>query len=161
MAATDESRGSGAIDLGVLVTGRALALLRMTLDITQDDLAARADLHVSTIQKYESGARSPRADALGRILAAMDLDHQALEYAERLVHYIFVRGGRFASRGATSGGPGEVAPGFVSEPREPYGEPVRSGRELVEDVTNAIRELGFYLVDRRPISRPSDGDGEP
>jgi transcriptional regulator with XRE-family HTH domain len=58
---------------------------RGVADLTQEQLAARADLSVSAISLLERGARSaPRASTVARLAVALELDssaHRDLEWA--------------------------------------------------------------------------------
>jgi transcriptional regulator with XRE-family HTH domain len=59
--------------LGLEVTKR-----REELDLTQEELAFRAGLSTSTIQKYEAGEREPRAKALLHLARGLETTTEAL-----------------------------------------------------------------------------------
>ena len=51
---------------------------RKKLGLSQEDLAHRAGLSTSTIQKYEAGEREPRARALLQLADALDVTTDVL-----------------------------------------------------------------------------------
>jgi transcriptional regulator with XRE-family HTH domain len=66
--------------------GRALAVLRTTLDLTQTDLARLSGVKRSSISEYEADLTTPDATTLGRLLGAMGYPWEALDLVESLLH---------------------------------------------------------------------------
>ena len=63
-------------------TGQLIRELRLKKGITQEELAARTDISVRTIQRIESGDVDPRAFTLQAIAAALEVDYEVLVSAE-------------------------------------------------------------------------------
>ena len=63
-------------------TGQLIKELRLKKGITQEELAARTDISVRTIQRIESGDVDPRAFTLQSIAAALEVDYEVLVSAE-------------------------------------------------------------------------------
>jgi transcriptional regulator with XRE-family HTH domain len=51
--------------------GRAVKAVRLAQGLTQEELAARADLHPTYISDIERGARNPSWDAVARLAEGM------------------------------------------------------------------------------------------
>ncbi|TDB67421.1 helix-turn-helix domain-containing protein [Arundinibacter roseus] len=62
-------------------TGQLIKELRLKKGITQEDLAAKTDISVRTIQRIESGEVDPRAYTLQSIAAALDVAYEVLIYS--------------------------------------------------------------------------------
>ncbi|MBN9622306.1 MAG: helix-turn-helix transcriptional regulator, partial [Actinobacteria bacterium] len=58
--------------------GEVVTREREALDLSQEDLAHRAGLSTSTIQKYEAGEREPRARALLQLASALEVSADVL-----------------------------------------------------------------------------------
>ena len=63
-------------------TGQLIKELRLKKGITQEELAAKTDISVRTIQRIESGDVDPRAFTLQSIAAALEVDYEVLVSAE-------------------------------------------------------------------------------
>jgi len=63
-------------------TGQLIKELRLKKGITQEDLAARTDISVRTIQRIENGDVDPRAFTLQSIAAALEVDFAVLANSE-------------------------------------------------------------------------------
>src|SRR6187551_2730618 len=63
-------------------TGQLIRDLRLKKGITQEELAARTDISVRTIQRIESGDVDPRAYTLQSIAAALEVDFEILATSE-------------------------------------------------------------------------------
>jgi len=63
-------------------TGQLIRELRLKKGITQEDLAARTDISVRTIQRIENGEVDPRAYTLQTIAAVLEVDFDVLNKAE-------------------------------------------------------------------------------
>jgi len=63
-------------------TGELIRQLRQKKGITQEDLAAKTDISVRTIQRIESGEVDPRAFTLQSIAAALEVDFEVLANTE-------------------------------------------------------------------------------
>jgi len=63
-------------------TGQLIKELRLKKGITQEDLAAKTDISVRTIQRIESGDVDPRAYTLQTIAAALEVDFAVLANSE-------------------------------------------------------------------------------
>lgn len=63
-------------------TGELIKKLRLKKGITQEELSAKTDISVRTIQRIESGEVDPRAFTLQSIAAALDVDFEVLAGAE-------------------------------------------------------------------------------
>lgn len=59
-------------------TGELIKQLRSKKGITQEELAAKTDISVRTIQRIENGEVDPRAYTLQSIAAALDVDFEIL-----------------------------------------------------------------------------------
>ena len=59
-------------------TGELIKQLRLKKGITQEELAARTDISVRTIQRIESGEVDPRAYTLQSIASALEVDFEML-----------------------------------------------------------------------------------
>jgi len=59
-------------------TGQLIKELRLKKGITQEDLAAKTDISVRTIQRIENGDVDPRAYTLQSIAAALEVDFEVL-----------------------------------------------------------------------------------
>lgn len=59
-------------------TGQIIRELRVKKGMTQEDLAAKTDITVRTIQRIESGEVDPRAFTLQSIATALDVDYEML-----------------------------------------------------------------------------------
>jgi len=66
-------------------TGYLIKELRLKKGITQEELAARTDISVRTIQRIENGEVDPRAYTLQSIAAALEVDFQLLAGTESSV----------------------------------------------------------------------------
>jgi transcriptional regulator with XRE-family HTH domain len=64
-------------------TGQLIKELRLKKGITQEDLAAKTDISVRTIQRIENGDVDPRAYTLQSIAAALEVDYAVLVYSEQ------------------------------------------------------------------------------
>jgi transcriptional regulator with XRE-family HTH domain len=53
--------------------GKAVKAVRTAQGLTQEDLAAKADLHPTYISDVERGVRNPSWDVIARIAEGMDL----------------------------------------------------------------------------------------
>jgi transcriptional regulator with XRE-family HTH domain len=58
--------------------GEVVAARRGQLDLTQDELADRTGLSLSTIQKYEAGEREPRARAIIQLAQGLEISVDSL-----------------------------------------------------------------------------------
>jgi transcriptional regulator with XRE-family HTH domain len=58
--------------------GEVVTREREALDLSQEELAHRAGLSTSTIQKYEAGEREPRARALLQLASALEVSSDVL-----------------------------------------------------------------------------------
>jgi ribosome-binding protein aMBF1 (putative translation factor) len=58
--------------------GEVVAARRNQLGLNQDELAHRAGLALSTIQKYEAGEREPRARAIIQLAQALEISSDSL-----------------------------------------------------------------------------------
>ena len=65
-----------------MTTGQLIKELRLKKGITQEDLAAKTDISVRTIQRIESGEVDPRAYTLQSIAAALEVDFEILARSE-------------------------------------------------------------------------------
>ncbi len=65
-----------------MTTGQLIKELRLKKGITQEDLAAKTDISVRTIQRIESGDVDPRAYTLQSIAAALEVDFEVLAQSE-------------------------------------------------------------------------------
>lgn len=63
-------------------TGQLIKELRLKKGITQEDLAAKTDISVRTIQRIESGEVDPRAYTLQSIAAALGVEFEVLSNSE-------------------------------------------------------------------------------
>lgn len=63
-------------------TGQLIKELRLRKGITQEDLAARTDISVRTIQRIENGEVDPRAYTLQSIATALEVDFEMLATTE-------------------------------------------------------------------------------
>lgn len=63
-------------------TGQLIKELRLKKGITQEDLAAKTDISVRTIQRIENGDVDPRAYTLQSIAAALEVDFEILANSE-------------------------------------------------------------------------------
>jgi transcriptional regulator with XRE-family HTH domain len=63
-------------------TGQIIRELRTKKGMTQEDLAAKTDITVRTIQRIESGEVDPRAFTLQSIANALEVDYQVLINSE-------------------------------------------------------------------------------
>jgi transcriptional regulator with XRE-family HTH domain len=63
-------------------TGQLIRELRLKRGITQEDLAAKTEISVRTIQRIENGDVDPRAYTLQSIAAALDVDFEVLANSE-------------------------------------------------------------------------------
>jgi transcriptional regulator with XRE-family HTH domain len=63
-------------------TGHLIKELRLKKGITQEDLAAKTDISVRTIQRIENGDVDPRAYTLQSIAAALEVDFAVLVNSE-------------------------------------------------------------------------------
>lgn len=63
-------------------TGQLIKELRLKKGITQEDLAAKTDISVRTIQRIENGDVDPRAYTLQSIAAALEVDFEVLANSE-------------------------------------------------------------------------------
>jgi transcriptional regulator with XRE-family HTH domain len=59
-------------------TGELIRELRQKKGLTQEDLAAKTDISIRTIQRIESGEVDPRAYTLQSIAAALEVDFEIL-----------------------------------------------------------------------------------
>ena len=62
----------------IMRTGQLIKELRLKKGITQEDLAAKTEISVRTIQRIENGDVDPRAYTLQSIAAALDVDFEIL-----------------------------------------------------------------------------------
>lgn len=63
-------------------TGQLIKELRLKKGITQEDLAAKTDISVRTIQRIENGDVDPRAFTLQSIANALEVDFEVLANSE-------------------------------------------------------------------------------
>jgi transcriptional regulator with XRE-family HTH domain len=63
-------------------TGQLIRELRLKKGITQEELAAKTDISVRTIQRIESGDVDARAFTLQSIAAALEVDYEVLVNVE-------------------------------------------------------------------------------
>src|SRR5688572_27054327 len=63
-------------------TGKIIRELRTKKGMTQEDLAAKTDITVRTIQRIESGEVDPRAFTLQSIANALEVEYQVLINSE-------------------------------------------------------------------------------
>jgi transcriptional regulator with XRE-family HTH domain len=63
-------------------TGQLIKELRLKKGITQEDLAAKTDISVRTIQRIESGDVDPRAYTLQSIATALEVEFEVLANSE-------------------------------------------------------------------------------
>jgi len=63
-------------------TGELIKELRLKKGITQEDLAAKTDISVRTIQRIENGDVDPRAYTLQSIATALDVEFEVLANSE-------------------------------------------------------------------------------
>lgn len=63
-------------------TGQLIKDLRLKKGITQEELSAKTDISVRTIQRIENGDVDPRAYTLQSIAAALDVDFEVLANSE-------------------------------------------------------------------------------
>jgi transcriptional regulator with XRE-family HTH domain len=63
-------------------TGELVRELRQKKGLTQEDLAAKTDISIRTIQRIESGEVDPRAYTLQSIAAALEVDFEMLASSE-------------------------------------------------------------------------------
>lgn len=63
-------------------TGQLIKELRLKKGMTQEDLAAKTDINVRTIQRIENGEVDPRAYTLQSIAAALEVDFAVLAGSE-------------------------------------------------------------------------------
>jgi transcriptional regulator with XRE-family HTH domain len=63
-------------------TGELIRELRQKKGLTQEDLAAKTDISIRTIQRIESGEVDPRAYTLQSIAAALEVDFEMLSSSE-------------------------------------------------------------------------------
>ena len=63
-------------------TGELIKQLRQKKGITQEELAAKTDISVRTIQRIESGEVDPRAFTLQSIASALEVDFEVLASTE-------------------------------------------------------------------------------
>jgi len=67
-------------------TGQLIKELRTKKGITQEDLAAKTDISVRTIQRIENGEVDPRAYTLQSIAAALEVEFEVLAGSEAEVN---------------------------------------------------------------------------
>jgi len=72
--------------------GRVLAVLRTAFDMTQGDLGSLSGVKRSSISEYERGKCTPDASTLERLLAAMNLRWNALDFGRWFVERLLVEG---------------------------------------------------------------------
>ena len=58
--------------------GKAVKAVRTTQGLTQEDLAAKADLHPTYICDVERGVRNPSWDVIARLAEGMDVSTTAI-----------------------------------------------------------------------------------
>jgi transcriptional regulator with XRE-family HTH domain len=58
--------------------GKAVKAVRNTQGLTQEDLAAKADLHPTYISDVERGVRNPSWDVIARLAEGMDVPTTAI-----------------------------------------------------------------------------------
>lgn len=58
--------------------GENVRRLRVTINISQETLAFRADIHRTQISNFEGGSRMPRLDTLVKLAAALDVEMPVL-----------------------------------------------------------------------------------
>ena len=63
-------------------TGQLIKELRLKKGLTQEELAAKTDISVRTIQRIESGDVDPRAFTLQSIAAALEVEYEILVNSE-------------------------------------------------------------------------------
>jgi len=61
--------------------GKAVKAVRTTQGLTQEDLAAKADLHPTYISDVERGVRNPSWDVVARIAEGLDMPVAAIAAA--------------------------------------------------------------------------------
>jgi transcriptional regulator with XRE-family HTH domain len=81
--------------------GEVVAERRAELDLNQDELAHRAGLSLSTIQKYEAGEREPRARAIIQLAEALEISADSLFRHTRWIRPSIGQKGRFEHTGDT------------------------------------------------------------
>jgi transcriptional regulator with XRE-family HTH domain len=69
-------------------TGQLIKELRLKKGITQEDLAAKTDISVRTIQRIENGDVDPRAYTLQSIATALEVDFEILANSEPEVQVV-------------------------------------------------------------------------
>ena len=67
--------------------GQEIARLRKENGLTQEELVERCNINVRTIQRIEAGDVTPRSYTIKSILAAMNLDLEALKVSEAKVQF--------------------------------------------------------------------------
>lgn len=72
-------------------TGQIIRELRVKKGMTQEDLAAKTDITVRTIQRIESGEVDPRAFTLQSIAAALEVDYESLVGKEEEFNHVRVK----------------------------------------------------------------------
>ena len=82
--------------------GEVVATRREELDLNQEELAFRAGLSTSTIQKYEAGQREPRARAIIQLADALEVDSDFLFQNSRWVRPQIGEKGHFEHRDLTN-----------------------------------------------------------
>ena len=65
-------------------TGELIKQLRLKKGLTQEELAARTDISVRTIQRIENGEVDPRAYTLQTIASALEVDFEVLAKSDDL-----------------------------------------------------------------------------
>lgn len=58
--------------------GKAIRVVRKAQGMTQEDLAAEADLHPTYVSDVERGARNPSWDVVARLAEGMDVPTSAI-----------------------------------------------------------------------------------
>jgi transcriptional regulator with XRE-family HTH domain len=64
--------------------GRAVRHYRLAKELTQEDLAHLAGLHVTAISKIESGQRDPRFSTVGRVAKGLEIPRWQLDLTGEL-----------------------------------------------------------------------------
>lgn len=86
--------------------GEVVAKRRKELGIDQEELAHRAGLSTSAIQKYEAGEREPRARAIIQLAEALEMSADGLFRHSRWIRPTIGEKGRFEHRDPAAPEPG-------------------------------------------------------
>jgi transcriptional regulator with XRE-family HTH domain len=64
---------------------RSVTMFRVRAGLTQQELADRVGVKQATINRYETGERSPRPEVMGRLADALGVEKWDLTYAEQVM----------------------------------------------------------------------------